>query len=82
MHIIIKPFFPIFQHGQQVQNALENLDAAALAKLSRERDILDRIDDHMKKLRSRKQNVDKISPAEEVEVARRNLEEVNTIALI
>ena len=52
------------------------MDAASLANLNRDREIFDRINDHIKKLRSKKQILKKIPPMEEVEAARKNLEEV------
>ena len=52
------------------------MDATSLAKLNRDREIFDKINDHIKKLRSRKQTPKKIPPMEEVEAARKNLEEV------
>lgn len=68
-------FIASSKHGQQVENALENLDSDALSKLIRNKDIFERIDDHMKRLRKKDGHVDKISPSEEVEIARKNLEE-------
>ena len=59
-----------------MQNALENLDTASLTKMTRDRDVLNRIDDHIKKLHNKKTTLEKISPTEEVEAARKNLEEV------
>ena len=64
------------KHGEQVHDALENLDASSLLKMTRDREILDRIDEEMKKLRSKKPPLEEITPMEEVEAARKNLEEV------
>jgi len=63
------------KHGDQVHDALENLDASSLMRMTRDREILDRIDEQMKKLRSKKPTLEEVTPMEEVEAARKNLEE-------
>ena len=45
-------------------------------RMTRDREILDRIDEQMKKLRSKKPTLEEVTPMEEVEAARKNLEEV------
>eukprot|EP00795_Rhopilema_esculentum_P011905 gene11905-2467_t len=62
------------KHGQQVSDALQNLSKASLFKANRDRELFDRIGDHVRKLEINRAANDKLTPSEEVELARRNLD--------
>ena len=75
-------FVTHLQHGQQVSDALQNLSKASLFKANRDRELFDRIGDHVRKIEMNRAANDKLTPAEEVELARRNLDRVNNCLLI
>ena len=52
------------------------MDAGSLTKMTRDRDVIDKIEDHIRKMRIRRPSQDQYTPEEEVEKARNNLGEV------
>ena len=59
-----------------MKSALEDLDRDSLTKLTRDRNIIDKIDEHIKQMRNNRPSRDKLTPAEQVEATKKNLQEV------
>ena len=56
------------------------MDAGSLTKMTRDRDVIDKIEDHIRKMRIRRPSQDQYTPEEEVEKAKNNLGEVTNFS--
>eukprot|EP00794_Sanderia_malayensis_P005581 gene5581-6270_t len=64
---------PATKHGEKVQQALH--DKLSIEKLKRDREIIDRIEEHVRKMRLESTARKKMNPTEQVNEAKKNLEE-------
>ncbi len=59
-----------------MKDALENLDQSSLDRITKDTGIMEKIEAHMKKMRITAAARSKLTPSEEVEETKKNLQEV------